>query len=345
LLGDTGLFGGMVDNQLVGGLLGKVGSPVLRAGLSAVVASGITQGMATATGLQKKFDWAGVAAAGIGALAGQGIASKAYGLGRFGGRAITSAASAIANAATRTAIQGTDFGDNILAALPDVIMQTIGGLLVDRASGTRNRPQRIVDANGDELIVGDPATPQQVAAAQAMADLAMSNASPLQQVDDLIQLAANTHALTASDVYHGSGVAAWDGKTPSELPPTPFDCSLPENLGESAFDEADLKYKSCIVINAERLDRKETQFLNRLSGLGITDTNTMRTLANFPLAQLFSDRGLLAFVETEIKTVERAPNRDPPTMAAKAAAAAAVTFTVVAADLLGNKKTLQCSDI
>jgi hypothetical protein len=42
---------------------------------------------------------------------------------RFGA---ASAASAIANAATRSLIEGSDFGDNVLAALPDVIGQTIG---------------------------------------------------------------------------------------------------------------------------------------------------------------------------------------------------------------------------
>lgn len=39
---------------------------------------------------------------------------------------LASAASALSNAAARSLIDGTGFGDNILAALPDVIGQTIG---------------------------------------------------------------------------------------------------------------------------------------------------------------------------------------------------------------------------
>jgi hypothetical protein len=40
-----------------------------------------------------------------------------------------SAASLLANAATRSVIDGTDFGDNIIAALPDAIIDTIGNVI------------------------------------------------------------------------------------------------------------------------------------------------------------------------------------------------------------------------
>lgn len=36
-------------------------------------------------------------------------------------------ASALANAATRSALEGTSFGDNLIEALPDVIGNAVGG--------------------------------------------------------------------------------------------------------------------------------------------------------------------------------------------------------------------------
>jgi hypothetical protein len=47
-------------------------------------------------------------------------------------------AGGIANAATRSVINGSDFGDNLMAALPDVIGQTIGGMIADGVSGRRS---------------------------------------------------------------------------------------------------------------------------------------------------------------------------------------------------------------
>ncbi len=119
--------------------------------------STLTQGISSITRLQDKISWSGVAAAGV--MAGvsgavtrglnhnQGhFVSKAetgsYKMGvtapaahtwtwngRFspvaGSDLAASMASGIAGAATRSVIDGTDFGDNLLAALPDVIAQTI----------------------------------------------------------------------------------------------------------------------------------------------------------------------------------------------------------------------------
>jgi hypothetical protein len=53
--------------------------------------------------------------------------------------AATGAVGAIANAATRSALTGTSFGDNILAAIPDVIGQTIGNMV---AMGVSAEPPR-----------------------------------------------------------------------------------------------------------------------------------------------------------------------------------------------------------
>jgi hypothetical protein len=90
------------------------------------VGNAISQGIGVATGLQSRFDFAGVAAAGVGALAGArfGGASR---IGQVGGIA----ADALASAATRSVLTGTDFGDNIIAALPDVIARSLGAFVED----------------------------------------------------------------------------------------------------------------------------------------------------------------------------------------------------------------------
>jgi hypothetical protein len=103
--------------------------------LRGATASAITQGVGVVTGLQDKFDWAGVAAAGVGSMAGQMVGGQAAGLGKFGQRLFTNMASGVANAATRSLINGTDFGDNVMAALPDIIGQTVGGLVEGLAKG------------------------------------------------------------------------------------------------------------------------------------------------------------------------------------------------------------------
>jgi YD repeat-containing protein len=98
-----------------------------------------TQGVEVATGLQSKFDWPGVAAAGVGNAAGSFVGGKLagtdYGFGTTLNTATTRLAAGmaglIANAATRSLINGTDFGDNILTALPDTLAQTVGGAIAD----------------------------------------------------------------------------------------------------------------------------------------------------------------------------------------------------------------------
>lgn len=120
--------------------------------------SAITQGVATATGLQDKFSFAGVAAAGVAAGVG-GLISRSLTPGErltkdtlvqtgedsfktiaagtwrptqaasFGTQAAVGAASLFASAATRSAIEGSSFGKAIEAGLPDVIGQIFGRAL------------------------------------------------------------------------------------------------------------------------------------------------------------------------------------------------------------------------
>ena len=126
-----GLGGGLAELGKAGGAIGKAGRFLSGGGILASAARGavgaaLTQGIAMATTLQKKFDWAGVAGAAVGA----GIGSMGAG---FGANLASNTAGALANAATRSLIDGTNFGDNILAALPDVIGSTIGNTLVAEA--------------------------------------------------------------------------------------------------------------------------------------------------------------------------------------------------------------------
>ena len=113
------------------GALGPRPQTWWQAAAKAVSDSVRTQLLGVALGLQKEFSWAGVAAAGVGAGAGFALGDRfganlgaALGDDLAGG--VLSAGAALANAATRTLIEGSDFGDNVLAALPDVIGQTIG---------------------------------------------------------------------------------------------------------------------------------------------------------------------------------------------------------------------------
>jgi hypothetical protein len=140
ILGKGGLFG----SAAASGSIGTVSSTVLRAGLNGAVGSALTQGIAVATGLQKKFDWVGVAAAGVGAAAGAAVGGAlkvraitdpgGLSAGNIAGHFITGMAGNIANAATRSVLNGSDFGDNIIAALPDTIAQTVGNLIVGLAA-------------------------------------------------------------------------------------------------------------------------------------------------------------------------------------------------------------------
>ncbi|QNA82920.1 LysM peptidoglycan-binding domain-containing protein [Sphingomonas sp. So64.6b] len=130
---------GAAEAAKAGGALsaaGKIGNFLARGNFLSGAARGvlgsvITQGISTLTGLQSKFDWTGVAAAGIGGGIGGALGAQfgAAGsdLAQIGQRIAINAASGLANAATRSLVDGTDFGDNLMAALPDIIGQTIGG--------------------------------------------------------------------------------------------------------------------------------------------------------------------------------------------------------------------------
>jgi LysM repeat protein len=140
--------------------LGKIGSAVA----NGIVASAITQGIGVATKLQDKFSWAGVAAAGVAAGVGAFIGDKLNiasilddpSLANIGANLLTGAARVVASAATRTLIEGSDFGDNVIAGLPDVIGQTIADTLV--GSYVRSEAQAAVNAWIEAAKLGDAQT-------------------------------------------------------------------------------------------------------------------------------------------------------------------------------------------
>jgi YD repeat-containing protein len=100
----------------------------------AAAASAITQGIGVATRLQGEFSWAAVAAAGVGAgvdsLIGVSPISKTNNSPRaYIDNALAGSASAIASAAAKSLIDGSDFGDNVLTGLAGVIGNTIGNMI------------------------------------------------------------------------------------------------------------------------------------------------------------------------------------------------------------------------
>lgn len=110
---------------------------VLATAVRGAGASAFGQGIGVITGLQDKFGWAGVAAAGVSAVAGSrvGQMNGFDKLSTFNQRFFSSMAADVANAATRSVLEGSDFGDNVIAALPDIIGQTIGGIIADGLAG------------------------------------------------------------------------------------------------------------------------------------------------------------------------------------------------------------------
>ncbi|MBO9714818.1 LysM peptidoglycan-binding domain-containing protein, partial [Sphingomonas sp.] len=108
--------------------------------LRGVASNAITQGIAKITGLQKNFDFASVAVAGLSSGVGATISGQFHGVSTSLQRAeaglISGMASEIAGAAARSVLTGSDFGDTIVAALPDVIGTTIGNLLMNSVTTT-----------------------------------------------------------------------------------------------------------------------------------------------------------------------------------------------------------------
>uniref|UniRef100_UPI0005259649 LysM peptidoglycan-binding domain-containing protein n=1 Tax=Ponticaulis koreensis TaxID=1123045 RepID=UPI0005259649 len=133
-VGLAALSGGLSGS---GSELGVGGTSRLSNAARASVHSVLVQGIGVATGMQRKFSWAGVAAAGVGSYAAEFAAEHLPGaatqdrVAHWGNRLASNTAGAIANAATRTAIEGGSFERNLRAAIPDVIGQALGNFLTE----------------------------------------------------------------------------------------------------------------------------------------------------------------------------------------------------------------------
>jgi YD repeat-containing protein len=123
----AGVSGGIGADGL--DLFGKVTNKVLQGALTGAVSSAVSQGIGVATGLQDKFDWVGVAAAGVGGGVGAYVGDKTAGWNKYASKIATTGASALAQAATRSVLEGSNFGTNLVAALPSTIAGMVGGVL------------------------------------------------------------------------------------------------------------------------------------------------------------------------------------------------------------------------
>ena len=138
----------VASSALAGGLGANTGSEAnaWKAAGDAIQNNAISQVASIALGPQKKFDWAGAAAAGasggIGALT-RGPAEAFFGAGKVATgltTATVATSSSVAYAATKSAIDGSSFGDNFRASIPSIIGQSI-------ASAITAAPKRQAEAN------------------------------------------------------------------------------------------------------------------------------------------------------------------------------------------------------
>jgi YD repeat-containing protein len=196
---------GRVASYLAGGSLG---AQVVRG----VVTDVASQGIAVATGLQKKLDWAGVAAgaagAGIGALAGQRL--EGLGVNGLQGPILSGIAGGIASAGTRSVLTGTSFGDNIIAVLPSVIANTIGMVMEDALS---RRHARVASTNPEAAAAPAPGS-----AAEGNNEIVVNTTA----LDDALARAFGIEPVV-QEIPEGSVTLAL---TPSLVAMTPIEASL-----------------------------------------------------------------------------------------------------------------------
>ena len=131
-----GVSGGLQAEFAQRGLDGAMrGSEFLGNVVRGAAINGVTQGVGIVTGLQDKFDWAGFGAASIGSALTAEIKGRIPDgpsdswFKRLPGdvqEVGKSMAQGIGEAAARSLLTGTSFGDNLLRTLPQVIGETLG---------------------------------------------------------------------------------------------------------------------------------------------------------------------------------------------------------------------------
>lgn len=150
-MGPKGLFG-------QNGMFGGIANATARSAATGAASSAVNQGLATIVGLQSKFSFAGLAAASVAGAVNQAVGGNLPALresnvtlGNIARHLGTGTASLMASAATRSAIDGSNFGDNVRFGLADVLAQVV----VDAAAGAmaRERPEGAMYA---QLAEGGP---------------------------------------------------------------------------------------------------------------------------------------------------------------------------------------------
>jgi hypothetical protein len=162
-LGMTVVTSGITQGIDGSGAFNFIGNTFLREAASGMAANALSQGIGVATGLQNKFSWSSVAAAGVisgvsGAL-GKEIGARSlsdnHSIANQMKLALVSSVGGLAGAATRSLITGTNFGDNVMAVLPDVIASTIGNMMAGAAQGGGSKgtaePVGVTESSGPQV--------------------------------------------------------------------------------------------------------------------------------------------------------------------------------------------------
>lgn len=112
----------------------------------------ITQGVATAVGLQDHFSWTDVAVAAVSSGASKAFATRAGAPGNVSAWSNAGMMENLSNgmvtgaaaAATRTLLDGGSFGDNLIASLPQIIGATLGNAIGDAILRGAQRQREIL---------------------------------------------------------------------------------------------------------------------------------------------------------------------------------------------------------
>jgi hypothetical protein len=137
---------------------GKFVNDVVRGALG----SAITQGIGKATGLQDKFSWAGVAAAGVGSGVSAGVSRELarkggqWGIkaaaGSFGNKVASTMANTIAQAIVRSAMERGSFGDHLMSSLPSALGNLAGQTIGDAVEAAIAKSDNKNLGDGNALI-------------------------------------------------------------------------------------------------------------------------------------------------------------------------------------------------
>ena len=227
---------------------GKIaGSATLADAVRGAGINAASQGVAVAVGLQKKFDWAGVASAAVvsgvsgamsRALPGAAIYDAKGGLkhsASFANANLSDAAAALAGASARSLLTGTSFGDNLMRVLPDVIGSTIGNAVV---GGIKARDDRKREIAAKEKHVAVVAHKEAVATKVKLAALAPPDmaqmVSPSYAANGLnFEVPRAQLAALAQGVPTGTATGPIDGVDPNALQFIP---TAPDGTGNIVDD-------------------------------------------------------------------------------------------------------------